>query len=318
MPDNQHALLIQQLKDAADAADAAAAAAAPSGEAPLVPPVSTLAPALANTDTVFLDLTCSTGGGATESLTSSPFDFTDPSDLPIFLDLVLKKSLVYGWNPILTIPVTNGATGVVTTHNLLEEYGVIPLASITTHVTTYYDTQTKQAQDSFMACQCLISSLSLDFLKVITAETPDYHLPAIVAGDGPIPCGPLLLKIIISKANVIFIRTSLTKLDNMMVDLDSNVPEFNLYVKSQVNSLFVRGETFEDLLNNLFKGYGVVNDSEFQEFIKHRENEYEEGHNVGVNNLMAEAIAKYRAIVLSRMLKGLVFCQLSRPLKIKR
>jgi hypothetical protein len=33
---------------------------------------------------------------------------------------------------------------------------------------------------------------------------------------------------------------------------------------------------------------------------------------------MAEATAKYRAIVLSRMLKGLVFCQLSRPLKIKR
>jgi hypothetical protein len=279
------------------------------GGAPPAPPVFTLAPALANT-AAFLDLTSTSGAkhfkGATESLTAQPFEFADPSDLQIFLDLVLKKSQVYGWNPILTIPVTNPATGVTTTHNLLEEYGLIPLASIATHVGSYYGTQTKTAQDSFMACQCLLSSLSLDFLKTITAESQDYHLPAIVAADGPIPAGPLLLKIIISKAHVdsratvTYIRTSLTELDDKMLDLDSDIKAFNFFVQTQVKSLAARGETSSDLLINLFKGYKVANDSEFQDFIRRKENEYEEGHDVGVNNLMADAVAKYRARLLSK------------------
>jgi hypothetical protein len=122
----------------------------------------------------------------------------------------------------------------------------------------------------------------------------------------------------VAAATVMSVHTSLTKLDSMMVELNSNVQEFNVYVKSQVKSLLVRGETSNDLLNNLFKGYKAVNDSEFEEFIKHKENEYDEGHDVGVNNLMAEAVAKYRAIVLSKMLKCLVFCKLSRSLKIQR
>jgi hypothetical protein len=303
-------LALEQAATAADAAAAAAGAPPAGGAAPPVPPAFTLAPALANTAAAFLDLTSSAGTkhfkGAVESLTATPFDFKDPSDLQVFLDLVLKKSQVYGWNNMLTIPVTNPVTQAVTTNNLLDEYGVIPLESVTTHVTTYYDTHTKQAQDSFMSCQCLLASLAIDFLKIITAESPQYHLPAIVAADGPIPCGPLLLKVIISKAHVDsratvrVIRTALTNLDDMMMELDSNVQAFNMYVHAQVKSLSARGETSNDLLNNLFKGYKVAADSEFQEFIKRKENEYEEGKDVGVNNLMADAVSKFEARVLTK------------------
>jgi hypothetical protein len=84
----------------------------------------------------------------------------------------------------------------------------------------YYHTPTKRAQDSFMSCQCLLSSLTLDFLKLITADSAKYHVPAINVADGPVPAGPLLLKLIISKAHVdsramvSFICDSLTKLDS--------------------------------------------------------------------------------------------------------
>jgi hypothetical protein len=77
-----------------------------------------------------------------------------------------------------------------------------------------------------MACQCLLSSLMHDFMKLITADSDDYHWPLIAAADGPIPSGPLLLKLIISQAHVdsratiSFICTSLTKLDTKMVELD--------------------------------------------------------------------------------------------------
>jgi hypothetical protein len=286
------------------AANAAALAAAGPANGPPAAPVFTLAPALAST-AVFLDLASVSGTkhfkGATEPLNKQPFDFADSSDLQVFLDLVLKKSQVWGWNTIFTVPVTNHSTGITTNHNLLEEYGVIPLASVRAHTMTYYATQSKQAQDSFMACQCLLSSLTLEFLKLITSESSDYHLPSIVASQGPVPAGPLLLKLIISQAHVdsratvSHIRTSLTLLDSKMIELDSNIETFNQYVKSQIKNLLARGETSSDLLINLFKGYKVANDVEFLDFIRRKENSYEEGEDVNPNNLMADALVKYKA-----------------------
>ena len=167
-PAEQAALLlqlqteVQTLQAAATAAAAAAtatAAGAPLG-APTAPPVFTLAPALAN-NAIYLDLTTANGAkhfkGATEPLNSQPFDFADPLDLQVFLDLVLKKSQVWGWNTIFTVPVLDPITGATTYHNLLSEYGSVPLESVRNQVLTYYATQTKRAQDSFTACQCLLS-----------------------------------------------------------------------------------------------------------------------------------------------------------------
>jgi hypothetical protein len=289
---------IQALEDAA-----AAAAVLPPGGAPPATPVFTLAPALAN-KSAYLDLTSTSGAkhfkGATEALIAQTFDFADPSDLQVFLDLVLKKSQVYGWNHVLTIPVTDNVVNVTTDHNLLSEYGLIPLTSVRDHVSTYYGTKTKQAQDSFMFCQSLLNSLSVEFLKLITADSCDYHMPAIVAVDGPIPAGPLLLKIIISKAHVdsratvTHIRTTLTKLDDKMIELDSDIEAFNFFVKAKVKDLAARGESSSDLLINLFSGYKVANDAEFQDFIRRKENAYEEGKDITTANLMEDSAAKYR------------------------
>jgi hypothetical protein len=115
---------------------------------------------------------------------------------------------------------------------------------------------------------------------LITAESNDYHLPEIVAGKGRVPAGPLLLKIISSKAHVdsratvSFIRTSLTLLDTKMIELDSNVETFNQYVKSQIKNLAARGDTSSDLLINLFKGYRAANNVEFADFIRRKVNSY--------------------------------------------
>jgi hypothetical protein len=288
--------------------DAAAAVAAADGVPPLVPqtPFFTLAPALANTVN-YIDLASTSGTkhfkGATKPLNAQPFNFADASDLQVFLDLVLKKSRVWGWNTIFTIPVTNGtgAEPVTTNHNLLSKYGMIPLDSVRAQVKTYYTTPTKRDQDSFMSCQCLLSSLTLDFLKLITTDSNDYHLPPIDATDGPVPSGPLLLKLITSQAHVdsqatvSFLRTSLTLLDTKMSDLDSDIESFNIYVKAQIKGLSARGETSSDPLINLFKGCRLANDVEFLDFIRRKENAYEEGEDTNPNNLMADALVKFKA-----------------------
>jgi hypothetical protein len=242
----------------------------------------------------FLDLATSTGAklfklGA-EPLSRS-FDFVDPSDLQVFLDLLKTKSKVQGCSRIFTVPVE--VDGVTTDHSLLHNYGVFPLASVAFDVATYVNAQSKVAQDSFMLFQCIFASLDTDFLKLVTTEDPLYHIiDTRNPQEPPIPCGALLLKIIIKKAHVdtrgtvSFIRTALSSLDTKMMALDSDISKFNAYVKTQVIALEARGETTTDLLVNVFKGYETAQDSEFALFIKRKKDAYDEGGDITVTSLM--------------------------------
>jgi hypothetical protein len=105
---------------------------------------------------------------------SRSFDFVDPSDLQVFLDLLKTKSKVQGWSRIFTVPVE--VDGVTTHHSLLHNYGVIPLASVALDAATYVNAESKVAQDSFMLFQCIFRSLDTDFLKLVTTEAIHYHI----------------------------------------------------------------------------------------------------------------------------------------------
>jgi hypothetical protein len=135
-----------------------------------------------------------------------------------------------------------------------------------------------------MLFQCIFASLDTDFLKLVTTEALHYHIVDTRAPqEPPIPCGALLLKIIIMKAHVdtrataSFIRTALSSLDTKMMALDSDISKFNAYVKTQVIALEARGETTTDLLVNVFKGYETAQDLEFALFIKRKKDAYDKG-----------------------------------------
>jgi hypothetical protein len=153
-----------------------------------------------------------------------------------------------------------------------------------------------------MASQCLLlSSFTLDLLKLTTSDLNAYHLPPTVTADGPVPSGPLLLKLIISQAHVnsratvSFIRTSLTKLDAKVIELNSNIESFNLYIKAQVKSFSARRETYSNLLINLFKGYKAADDSKLLDFIRCKKNASEEGEDINTNNRIApDALVKFK------------------------
>ena len=293
--------------NAAAAATAAFAGLPPAG-APnpaTAAPIFSLSPAMANAG-AFLNLSTSTGAklfkiGA-EPLSRS-FDFMDPSDLQVFLDLLKTKSKVQGWARIFTVPVE--IDGVTTNHSLLHNYGVIPLASVTSDAMTYVNAESKVAQDSFMLFQCIFASLDTEFLKSVTTEAQHYHVADTKAPqEPPIPCGALLLKIIIMKAHVdtratvSYIRTALSSLDTKMMALDSDISKFNAYVKTQVIALEARGETTSDLLVNVFKGYETAQDSEFALFIKRKKDAYDKGGDITVTSLMDAAENKYKTRVL--------------------
>jgi hypothetical protein len=112
--------------------------------------------------------------------------------------------------------------------------------------------------------------------------------------------GPVLLKLIImvshvdTRATITSVRTKLSSLDQAMREHDSNIELFNDYVIGQVGKLHARGEQTQDLLVNLFKGYKACKDAEFVDYIKKKEDFYEEGGQVEYQQLMDWALNKFR------------------------
>jgi len=76
-------------------------------------------------------------------------------------------------------------------------------------------------------------------------------------------------------ANTAKARENLVFLREYMVALpDSNITEFNKYVKKQMETLAAGGETTNDLITNLFKGYSHAKDKDFCEWIKAKKRAY--------------------------------------------
>jgi hypothetical protein len=67
----------------------------------------------------------------------------------------------------------------------------------------------------------------------------------------------------------------------------------NLHVQSLIEALNTRGETTTDLHTNLFKGYKAAKDEKFVEYIEKKEEYYEEGNDLGANELMSLAKTKW-------------------------
>jgi hypothetical protein len=114
----------------------------------------------------------------------------------------------------------------------------------------------------------------------------------------------LLLKIIVVReshldTNAISssIQAKLTGLDRYLPTIGHDITKFNTYVKLLVKGLKSRGETTTDLLVNLFKGYMVCSNREFVEYIKRKQDIYEEGGTITPDGLMKNAADKYENLV---------------------
>ncbi len=122
-------------------------------------------------------------------------------------------------------------------------------------------------------------------------------IPFMFGGKGS---GPVLLKVIImvshvdTRATITSVRTKLSSLDHAMREQDSDIEAFNDYVLGLVSKLHARGEQTQDLLVNLFKGYKACKDAEFVDYIKKKEDLYEEGGEVSYQQLMDWSINKYK------------------------
>ena len=68
--------------------------------------------------------------------------------------------------------------------------------------------------------------------------------------------------------------------------VNSNIELFNLRVKNDVEGLRARGETVDDLIMKLFKGYKTATYSKFVTYIETKEKSYLDGGPLDSTKLM--------------------------------
>ena len=218
--------------------------------------------------------------------------------LNTFIERLSDRAIEMGWGHtyanILDIPTTVGGT--VTTYNLLQEFGRLKLQDVTAHANNSWITQqTRAAQNAVMMYYCIMASLTDDANIKILTETDKFTLQGI-------PDGPSLFKYLVdvvnidTRATVTHIRTNLSNLDIQVSALNFDIEKFNLYVKEQRKQLQSRGERSDDILINLFKAYNNVPDKIFVNYILRKKESYEEGAEITVDSLMADALNRFQAL----------------------
>jgi hypothetical protein len=212
-----------------------------------------------------------------------------------FLSALEDRSLGYGWDAVLDIPL-DPMDPLVNTLSLLTQYGRLTLEQVRAHAATYIALPNRAAQDSMQLYTCLSNSISKEAKAKVMIWREDYYV-------NNLPSGAALLKVLIreshidSRATVLHLRSKLSSLDTYIHSIDYDIPKFHGYVKDLLDSLRARGETTQDLLANLFKAYKVVKDREFVAYIRKKEDLYEEGEDINTDNLMLQASNKYKTMV---------------------
>jgi hypothetical protein len=129
-------------------------------------------------------------------------------------------------------------------------------------------------QDSDMIYNCLRKSITDAVFAQVTMEPERYTFE--INGEKLVD-GPCFLAAIIDQtytntlANTEATRKNLSSLAEYMESLpDSNVEQFNAYIKVQLETLAAGGETTNDLITNLFKGYAKVKDKTFRDWTRQK------------------------------------------------
>lgn len=235
---------------------------------------------------------------ATKKLNEELYD-CNAEELYAFLYTLDERATEYGWNDevggILYVPKDPNDLGQGLDY-LIDKYGTVDVDRVRAHDESYINLQIRPAQDNYMLFRCLMASLSTEGKKKIVIWKEDYTI-----GDRPSGC--LLLKVIIreshldTNATTASIWNKLNQLDEYLPTVGYNITKFNGYVKLLVDSLAARGETTQDLLINLFKGYLSAPDKEFGRYITRKRDDYYEGTATNPSQLMQQADAKYKTLV---------------------
>jgi hypothetical protein len=248
-----------------------------------------LSPGVAIQDTVKFETTEGRKlyGHATYTLDKELYD-CKPDGLYQFLQSLSNRSQEFRWDNeiggIINIPLDPHDVQSETKY-LIDNYGMISLTEIKRFEESYIHKDIPPAQDAYMMYKCPMNSISKEGKNKILIWKQHYTIDKYLSGN-------LLLKIIIreshldTNAKTANIRKKLSSLDTYILAIGCDISCFNEYVCLLIDSLAARGETTEDLLTNLFKGYQAANDKVFVSYIGRKLEKHEEGETITSTQLM--------------------------------
>lgn len=209
-------------------------------------------------------------------LDKEKFD-VEPAKFQTFMNLLFQQlkdlgMFANGMNCMIPTPWSDGV-------NMVSDYGRITMAQVSSYVQTWLTGQNRRTQNSKILFDLLTNSLSTEGLQRVQLWRSQYEIEGLVSGE-------CYLKVIIHKsyldsnATVSTLRLNLTNLDEYITNNGTDLVAFNAYVQSQVDGLTARGETTNDLVVNLFKGYKAVKDKSFLDYLQMIENAHEDGSTI--------------------------------------
>ena len=163
--------------------------------------------------------------------------------------------------------------------NLLTNHGKVDLDIITKFDKTYIRKELRAAQDTSLLYHCLMNPLSKIGKDKVSVWNSQYKVNIL-------PSGNLLLEFIIweihldTNATTTSIRTQLSSLDAYIENIGCNITKFNAHVELLLSGLSERGETSNDMLNNIFKRYKSASDSVFVKYIERKKDIYKDGQDL--------------------------------------
>jgi hypothetical protein len=252
-----------------------------------------------------------------------------PEGLQAFLEHVRKRAFNFGFTSALEIPTQASLTayleatattgplppppptsppprGTATRtpppplvkRNLLTQYGTITISECQSIAKTYYGTtRDRSCQNSAMLYNFISNSITDTALTELALESTKYMYSTNADGA-------CFLKLLISKVQVDTIstvnvlRASISKLDTKIVEYKGDIKQFHTYVKTLKSSMESYGETYPELLVNLFSAYQTIEDDDFHAYIMMRKGMWEDGTiTFTPNQLMSLVENHYKARV---------------------
>ena len=268
-----------------------------------VPPIASffLCPAAANTG--IIDYSSKEGkklySEATAKLCEESLS-CDSEEYHDLIQVVTQRAMEWSWDTgIMSIP-TDADNPDSPRVSLIQEHGTLTIGQIRRYEKTYIATQSRQAQDTYMLYQALFKTLSKIGRSRVILERKNYM---VLVNGREYHSGTLLMKVILTKmhletkAAARMIRQRLASLDTYMTKIGYDVTKFNNYVKSQHQQLVVRGETTNDLLNNVLKAYEVVPGEDWKAWHGRVQERLDDGAILSVEGLLEKAEAKYKTLL---------------------
>jgi hypothetical protein len=224
-----------------------------------------------------------------------------PENMTVFKSDLTYRAKYSGWNnnhvdsDIIRIPTIANAQVL---HNLITEYSQLSEDDIRAWATTnIIGRTTRKVQNNANMFACIYNSLTPNMINRMSLESSRHLINGV-------PIAALFYKQLMgdstvdTTATISLVRHQLATLDTKMIDVNSNIREFNIYVQELRTKLTQYGTTSEDVLVNLFRGYKMARDNNFQKYIQQVERDYHYGDRlIDADQLMNKALTAYQVEV---------------------